>query len=70
MYIKAHVIPESGEEAVNEKGGVVYISVREKAERGAANRRMLELLRAHLCTAGRLRIISGHLSPHKIISVD
>lgn len=70
MYIKVHVIPESKEEAVSEKGEVFYVSVREKAERGAANRRILELLRAHLPQYAKFRIVSGHHSPHKIVSVD
>lgn len=70
MYIKVQVIPESREEAVQEKGGVLYVSVREKAEQGAANRRMLELLRVRFGQGKRLRIVSGHHAPHKIISVD
>ena len=70
MYIKIHVIPESKEESIVDKGGVVYVSVREKAEQGAANRRMLELLRASLPAYAKFRIVSGHHSPHKIVSVD
>lgn len=71
-YRKVHVIPESGEESVVEKEDILYVSVREKAERGAANRRMLELVRNHLgCLPGkRLKLVSGHHAPHKIISVE
>ncbi|MEK7170402.1 MAG: DUF167 family protein [Patescibacteria group bacterium] len=70
MYIKVQVIPESKEEAVSEKGEILYVSVREKAEHGAANRRMLLLLRAKFGSGKRLRIVSGHHAPHKIISID
>ena len=65
-----HVIPESRQESVTSKGEVWYVSVREKAEQGAANRRMLELLRIQLPSYAKFRIVSGHHSPHKIISVD
>lgn len=72
MYIKVHVIPKSREETVKEKEGILYVSVREKAEQGAANRRMLELVRSHFGGAEgkRLKIVSGHHSPHKIVSID
>lgn len=72
MYIKVHVIPESREETVTEKEGILYISVREKAERGSANRRVLELVRHHFggVQGKHLKIISGHHAPHKIISID
>ncbi|MSU56382.1 MAG: DUF167 domain-containing protein [Candidatus Taylorbacteria bacterium] len=70
MYIKVHVIPESKEESVTEKADVVYVAVREKAEHGAANRRMLELLRVRYGSSKRLRIVSGHHAPHKIVSVE
>ncbi|HCB35821.1 MAG: hypothetical protein A2W52_03425 [Candidatus Taylorbacteria bacterium RIFCSPHIGHO2_02_49_25] len=70
VYLKVHVLPEATEEFVTERGDILYVSVREKAERGAANRRMLELLRAYFSAHSRFRIISGHHSPHKIISAD
>ena len=71
-YLKVHVIPESREEAVVKREDIFYVSVREKAERGAANRRMFELLRKYLggLPGKRLAIMSGHHAPHKIISVD
>jgi len=70
VYIKVHVIAESKEEAISEKNEVLYVSVREKAEQGAANRKMLDLLRVRFGLGKRLRIVSGHHAPHKIISVD
>lgn len=71
-YLKVHVIPESREEAVVEKEGILYLSVRKKAEQGAANRRILELVREYLggLPGKRLKIVSGHHAPHKIISME
>lgn len=70
MYIKVQVIPESKEETVSEKGEVLYVSVRDKAAQGAANRRMLQLVQAKFGPGKRLRIVSGHHFPHKLISTD
>ncbi|OHA21315.1 MAG: hypothetical protein A2849_03200 [Candidatus Taylorbacteria bacterium RIFCSPHIGHO2_01_FULL_51_15] len=70
MYIKVHVIPESREEGIAEKGELLYVSVACEARQGAANRRMLELLRAKFGAGAELRIVGGHHAPHKIISLD
>lgn len=71
MYVKIQVIPESREERVTEETpDRLVVSAREKAERGLANRRLLHMLSAHFGTGKRIRIISGHHSSHKIISVD
>ena len=70
MYIKVHVVPESRDEKLIEKKDVLYVWIREKAEHGAANRRVCELLLSHFGKGKRLRIVSGHHSPHKIISID
>ena len=70
MYVKVHVIPESREEKLAERKDTLFVWVREKAERGAANRRVLELLKVHYGRGKKFRIVSGHQSPHKIISVE
>ena len=70
MYIKVHVVTESKQEVVTEKDDLLYVSVREKAQQGLANRRMLELLRARFGTRTEIRIVSGHHSPHKIVSIN
>ena len=70
MYIKVQVLSESREEGITEKDELLYVSVREKPEHGAANRRMLELLRARFGIGKRLKIVSGHHAPHKVLSVD
>jgi len=47
------------------------VSVRNKAERNEANKRTLELLSEHLkVPPSSLKIILGHHSPNKIISVE
>lgn len=71
MYVKVHVLSESKDEYVREEDrDTLVVAVREKAERGMANRRVLELLRAHFGKGKQVRIVSGHHSPHKILSVD
>ncbi|MDO8620171.1 MAG: DUF167 domain-containing protein [bacterium] len=70
VYIKVHVVTESKKEVVAEKDDLIYVSVREKAEQGLANRRVLELLRVKFGVKANVRIVSGHHSPHKIISVE
>ena len=71
MYIKVHVIASAKKELVMRKGSDSYdISVREPAERNMANKRVLELVAGQLgLPVAKLRIISGHHSPSKIISV-
>ncbi len=70
MYRKVHVVTESKKEVIAEKDDVLYVSVKAKAEQGQANKRVLELLRAKFGARTRVRIVSGHHSPHKIISVE
>jgi len=71
MYIKVKVIPASKKESVVKKGEDRYtIAVREKAEQNRANKRMLELLAQELNTPlGNIRIINGHHSPSKLLSI-
>lgn len=48
-----------------------HISVREKAEQNLANKRILELVREKVeGVRGSIKIVSGHHSPTKIISVE
>ena len=70
MYIKIRVYPESKNEAfIKESPDHFEVRVREKAEQNQANRRGLELVREHFGRV-QVRIVSGHHSPSKIISVD
>ena len=71
MFLRVHVLTESAEEGIRDvSGGTLAVAVREKAERGLANRRALQLLCAHFGAGKWVRIASGHHSPRKIISVD
>lgn len=72
MYIKIEVVAGAKSEKFEKISSDLFrISVREKAERNMANRRILELVRREFGTKGVLvKIISGHHSPHKIISIE
>jgi len=72
MYIKVEVLADAKNELVEKRStDSFFISVREKAEQNMANRRVLELIRREFGGAGVIaKIISGHHSPHKILSVE
>ena len=71
MYVKVRVIAGAKKETVQEvSAGYFKISVREPAERNLANRRIVELVAAHYkILPKQVRIISGHTSPSKILSI-
>jgi uncharacterized protein YggU (UPF0235/DUF167 family) len=76
MYIRVHVTPGAKKETVTQTsttgGRPEYtITVREEAERNLANTRIRELI-ARTCEVPvrKVRIISGHRSPTKIISIE
>ena len=83
MYIKVFVTPSAKKEKIEEvpasaKGlGVakkerrLEISVREPAQRNLANTRVRELVAMrYKAPLAAVRILSGHRSPHKLLSVD
>ena len=72
MYIKVRVTPDSKTESVLKKTEDHFvISVREKAERNMANKRVVEIVASIFkVPVGRARIVSGHHSPSKIVSVE
>jgi uncharacterized protein YggU (UPF0235/DUF167 family) len=70
MFLKVFVTPGAKRESVEQKGDTLHISVREPAERNAANKRVRELVAMRLSVpAGRVRILSGHRSRGKMLSV-
>lgn len=71
MYLKIKVKANSKrEELVKIDENTFEISVREKAERNMANNRILEILSFELkIPINKIRIINGHQSPTKLISV-
>jgi uncharacterized protein YggU (UPF0235/DUF167 family) len=69
MHIKVKVTTGSRAEQIVRKSDDSYtLSVREKAERNLANKRVLEILRG-LHPGKSVRIVKGHHSPAKIIEV-
>lgn len=69
MLIKVRVTPDARAEKVVKKADDHFVvSVKEEAERGAANERVLELLKCEY-PGKNVRIVSGHLKPSKIIEI-
>ncbi len=71
MYIKVKVKTRRKREEVEKVNeNTFHISVREKAERNMANTRILEILSLELkIPINKIRIINGHQSPTKLISI-
>lgn len=71
MYVKVRVIAGAKKESVVQiSADHLKISVKEPAERNLANRRIIELVAAHFGFPHKqARIISGHTSPSKILSI-
>jgi len=72
MYIKVKVIAGSKKEEIKKNKEDYYqISVKEKAERNLANRRICEIVASiYKIKPGKVRIISGHQSSSKILSIQ
>jgi len=72
MYIHIKTYPDSKREEVTEKSKDHFeVYLREKAERNMANKRLIEIMMERFSLAkGKVRIISGHHSPSKILSID
>lgn len=69
MYVKLHVVTNTKKEKLEKISEDHFeVWVKEKAERNMANRRVIEIMKEHFNT-GKIKIISGHHSPSKIISV-
>ena len=71
MYIKVKVSAGAKKESfLKTAEDHCEVSVKEPAERGLANKRVVELVRKHFHVYNKdVRIISGHQSPSKIISI-
>ncbi len=69
MYIKIKVVPEAKEEKVEKMSEDSWrIWVKVPAENNAANSRVLEIIREEYQGVS-VRIVNGHHSPSKIVSV-
>lgn len=70
MYLKLKVIPDAKQEKMEKlKDDEYRIWVKAPAENNKANTRVLELMREEF-PGTRIRLVSGHTSPSKIVSVD
>ncbi len=71
MYLKVKVkAGQKREEIEKVNENTFHISVKEKAERNMANTRILEILSVELkIPINKIRIINGHQSPTKLISI-
>ncbi len=70
--MRVHVKPSSKREEIREgKADALHISVREPAEGNHANRRVRELVALrYLVPVSKVRILSGHHSPVKLLTID
>lgn len=72
MYVKVTVAPGSKNETIVETAPRTFaITVREPAEQNRANTRVRELLARHFkVPLGHVRILTGHRSRGKMVSID
>jgi len=72
MYIKVKVEAGAKKEVVKKKSKDCYIiAVKEKAERNMANIRVCEIVASLFkISIKNVRIINGHQSPSKILSIN
>jgi uncharacterized protein YggU (UPF0235/DUF167 family) len=71
MYVKVRAVAGAKKERVEEKDAeTLLVSVREPAEQNRANNRVVELVAQwYNVSAKQVKMISGHHSPSKILSV-
>ena len=72
MYIKVRAFPNSKKESIQKITEDKFeIKVREKAQMNMANKRIIELVAQYFdLPVGKVRILNGHQSPSKLLSVD
>ncbi|PIR57937.1 MAG: hypothetical protein COU71_01300 [Parcubacteria group bacterium CG10_big_fil_rev_8_21_14_0_10_38_31] len=71
MMIKVKIFPGIRKEGVMERSkGVFEVKVKEKAEQGKANKRLIELLSKHFqISENQVKIISGSKRRNKMVSI-
>ena len=70
MYLKVKVIPDSKKERIEKiKDDEYRIWIKDPAENNRANERLLEIMRNNFPNKS-IRIVSGHHSPSKILSLN
>lgn len=71
MYIHVRVFPGSKKEEIIQKTDDHFeFKIKEKAERGEANKKVLDIVRQIFPNAREIKIINGHHSPSKLLSVN
>lgn len=72
MFIKVKVQAAAKREMIKQKNKDTYvISIKEPAERNLANKRVCEIVAISFgVLTQNVRIISGHQSPNKILSIN
>lgn len=72
MYVHVRVTPKAKRERVEcIQPASFEIAVKEPAERNLANTRIREIIAEHFSVSPKaVRIVSGHQSPKKVLSVD
>ena len=72
QYIHVKVRAGAGKESFKLKSEDHFeVSVKEKAERNMANRRVLELVAEHFkLPVNKVRIVNGHHHPSKLLVVE
>jgi len=72
MHIKVEVTAGAKKEKFESHStGSFVVHVKEKAERNMANRRVRELLAEYLgVPVGKIRIVKGHRSSHKLFDIQ
>ena len=71
MYIKVRVTAGAKKESFEKVSDDHFVvSVKEPAEQNRANKRVIELVALHFgVPTGKVRLISGHHSPSKIVDI-
>lgn len=71
MYVKVRVLTGTKKEMIEKVSPEHFnISIREPAKHNLANRRIIELVAVyHNLSPKQVRIVSGHRSPSKILSI-
>lgn len=70
MIINVKVIPKARKEKIEREGEILKVYVKEKAEKGKANKRVLELLSEFFnVKKSQIRIVSGEKQRKKVIEI-
>lgn len=70
MYIHVRIKTKQKTESITQISDTKFeVSVKEEAKQNRANTRMLELVKEHF-KSPQVKIVSGHHSPSKLISIE